>query len=51
MTGVEGSTLQTPTWLQPDGQVDYANMMQHMLRVKRSLQVHFVLMPILAFGS
>ncbi len=31
--------LQTPPWLQSNGQVDYANMLQHMLQVKRSMQV------------
>ena len=48
MTSADGSTLQTPSWLQPDGQVDYANMIQHMLRGKRSLQVHLVLKAILS---
>jgi hypothetical protein len=40
---VGGSTMQTPAWLQSDGQVDYSNMTQHMLQAKRSLQVCLVI--------
>jgi hypothetical protein len=37
--GVGGNLLQTPTWLQSEGQVHYASMTQHLLQAKRNLQV------------
>ncbi len=37
--GIGGNLLQTPTWLQSDGQVNYVKMTQHLLQAKRYLQV------------